>query len=105
MKFEYLQGTHAFFGALNLASFVPMSIMYHETTAFGVSVNVLRQMEPDTPDNEVRCVIQVLCRWKRGNEVIGVAKEWLDETFRSEALNESFAVRTLILCFFSPFFC
>lgn len=94
MTSECFQGTHAFFGALNLASFVPMSIMYHETTAFGVSVNVLRQMEKDSPDNEIRCVIQVLCRWKRGNEVIGVAKEWLDETFRSEALNESFAVRT-----------
>lgn len=74
--------------------------MYHETTAFGISVNILRQMELDTPESEIRCVIQVLCRWKRGNEVIGVAKEWLDETFRSEAMNESFAVRTLVLCLF-----
>jgi hypothetical protein len=89
-KFIFLfQGTHAYFGALNVASMIPYNKIYHVTTIVGACKTMLCDLTLDSPANEYRSFIHALCRWNRGSDIIELAIERIDEAFRPQALNES----------------
>ena len=97
------QGTHAYFGALNVASMIPFSRLFGVTTVAGACKTMLFNLTLDSPANEYRSFINALCRWNRAGDIIELAMERIDEAFRSQALNES-AVSVFIVFGIFPIF-
>lgn len=73
---------------------MPLSNIQHQTTVVGSCLSMLRQMSDESSASEYHCIIHVLCIWNRGEDVLDLIKEWLNEGFRSENLNETFSVST-----------
>lgn len=68
---------------------IPVSRLAPVTTIVGSCISMLRKITLNSPSNENHCIIHALCSWNRGGDIIELITEWLNEAFRSEALNES----------------
>ncbi|XP_065213091.1 condensin-2 complex subunit G2-like isoform X2 [Planococcus citri] len=90
---RYFRDTHVFYGVLNLAGMMPLSTIQHQTTVVGSCLSMLRQMSDESSASEYHCIIHVLCIWNRGDDILELIKEWLNEGFRSENLNETFSLQ------------
>lgn len=91
------QGSHAYFGALNIASMIPLSTrQLADTPIVSTCKTMLRNLTLESPANEYQSLIHTLCTWDRGGEVIELAIYWIEDAFRLQSLNES-AVSSCIL--------
>lgn len=69
---------------------IPYSRMYNcSNTIAGACKSMLRNLHLKSPANEYHSFIHTLCRWNRAGDIIDFTMEWIDEAFRSQALNES----------------
>lgn len=82
-----------------MAGMIPLIKIQHQTTVVGSCLSMLRQVSDESQISEYHCIVHVLCIWNRGADVLELTREWLDEAFRSQRLNESFCVSDLMPLF------
>lgn len=83
------QGSKTFFATIHLASLVPISKLTPISTISSMCVSQLKNLTENFKKEEVEVYINALCSWNRGPEILDLAHDWLDQSFRSEHLNQS----------------
>ncbi|BES91769.1 Pao retrotransposon peptidase [Nesidiocoris tenuis] len=84
---KYFRGTPVYYAVVSFASLLPVQDLSKQSTIVGASISELKQMNVDSDLDVMNCLVTALCFWSRSSEIIDLAMDWLNETFRHEDLN------------------
>ncbi|XP_049828567.1 condensin-2 complex subunit G2-like isoform X2 [Schistocerca gregaria] len=89
---RYFKGTRTYDSVLYLCSLMPQSVRKSIRPVFHLDSTCLSQLKAlsvDSSDEEVLKLVSLLCSWNRGDELLEMAKNWIDEALRAEDLNST----------------
>jgi len=81
---------------MSLASLIPVSKLTPHVPVTSTALSILKQLPYDVRHAEeeidvrkVDCLVNTLCSWKRGYEILQLINVWFDEAFKTLSLNDT----------------